>query len=162
MQQIVLIQTQLDSLLLNLDQNSVNKSKTFLQSIENFGFTQSHLLWGALVIGSFFVFYGSITHYPHLFPLKTFLPSSLYSIIETYTPFFQTKKSYNLIDNLCDVEWLINISKNGDVELFVRTLYSKDFEKASDFLSKLYVNVPEKVVSLTTDVLPFSDISSFM
>lgn len=75
--------------------------------------------------------------YPALFSVKNLVPTYIFNIIQTYTPFFQTRDTYVSIDTIAQLEWLVNIQNNKHMEILVKPLDSLDYIKAGEYILSL-------------------------
>jgi len=75
-----------------------------------------------------------------VFSLKAFLPASVHSLIQNYTPFLREIAEYSYIDSLNDTIWFIKITNNKKVELFAKFLKGGDYQEASKFLESIMSN----------------------
>ena len=62
--------------------------------------------------------------YPTLFTAKALLPSYVYNLVQTYTPFLQTKKVFTLKDPTCGIDWIVHVYNDKHFEINV-TEYSR-------------------------------------
>ena len=84
--------------------------------------------------------------YPTLFTAKALLPSYVYNLVQTYTPFLQTKKVFTLKDCECNVDWIVNIYNDKTIEIMVKPLTTQKILKASEYFLNIPNTLSEKVV----------------
>lgn len=84
--------------------------------------------------------------YPTLFTAKALLPSYVYNLVQTYTPFLQTKKVFTLKDCECNVDWIVNIYNEKTIEIMVRPFTTQKIVKASEYFLNIPNSLSERVV----------------
>jgi hypothetical protein len=71
------------------------------------------------------------------FSLKKMIPASVYSIIQDYTPFCQTKKTLMYTDDLNKLDIIANIINDKSISIDVKDSYTDDFISLAQYISKL-------------------------
>ena len=109
------------------------------------------LLGGGVVvcIAGFFL----ISHLSGVISLKKIIPVSLYSFIQDYTPFCQTKQTFTYSDKLNQLEVMADIINNKQININVKDVYTCDFVSLSDYIAKLQIN-SGTIVPYTNNIQP--------
>jgi len=96
--------------------------------------TQSYILSLGIVVTSLFAL-GVLNHFFVGIPLKAFIPTPLFSIIQDYTPLFREVKLYPYSDPLNDVVWFVQIINNKEAVVWAELGNSNNYASASDFIA---------------------------
>jgi len=75
-----------------------------------------------------------------IFFLKKIIPVSFYSIIQDFTPFFQTKSTYFYTDKKNRLEVLAEVINEKKINISVKEFDSNDFINLTDYIYKLQFN----------------------
>jgi hypothetical protein len=114
--------------------------------------TQSYILSLGIVVTSLFAL-GVLNHFFVGIPLKAFIPTPLFSLIQDYTPLFREVKYYAYSDKLNDVIWIVKIINNKEAVIDYK-VNTNTHASAHDFISfissKSGVPIEMDLTALTT------------
>jgi len=79
--------------------------------------------------------------WPATFSFKKIIPLQMYKMIQSYTPFFQTKSTYTSPVDSSGLEWMVNIYNEKNLEILVKPLNSLDYIRASEYILSLQQQV---------------------
>ena len=96
------------------------------------------LIAGGVVLCAtgFYIF----TNIFQIFSLKKIIPVSFYSIIQDFTPFFQTKSTYFYTDKINRLDVLAEVINEKKINISVKEFDSNDFINLTDYIYKLQFN----------------------
>ena len=130
--------------------NTQDQSLNLLQ-LQN-EMTQSYILSLGIVVTSLFAL-GVLNHFFVGIPLKAFIPTPLFSLIQDYTPLFREVKYYAYSDKLNDVIWIVKIINNKEAVIDYK-VNTNAHASAHDFISfissKSGVPIEMDLTALTT------------
>ncbi len=93
-------------------------------------------IWVVLCATGFYIF----TNKFQIFFLKKIIPVSFYSIIQDFTPFFQTKSTYFYTDKKNRLDVLAEVINEKKINISVKEFDSNDFINLTDYIYKLQFN----------------------
>ena len=92
---------------------------------------------GVVLCASGFYIFNNIFQ---IFSLKKIIPVSFYSIIQDFTPFFQTKSTYFYTDKINRLDVLAEVINEKKINISVKAFDSNDFINLTDYIYKLQFN----------------------
>ena len=92
---------------------------------------------GVVLCASGFYIFNNIFQ---IFSLKKIIPVSFYSIIQDFTPFFQTKSTYFYTDKINRLDVLAEVINEKKINISVKEFDSNDFINLTDYIYKIQFN----------------------
>ena len=108
---------------------------------------------GVVLCASGFYIFNNIFQ---IFSLKKIIPVSFYSIIQDFTPFFQTKSTYFYTDKINRLDVLAEVINEKKINISVKEFDSNDFINLTDYIYKLQFhsyNYTATTLTNSSDVL---------